>query len=271
MVAFKEKGVMVRTIKCMANNICGHIPAKKDTKMALLLKRPHRTLILLFLFAPLLLSACAPAVRNPLPLDQLTAQAAKTPLQEYRIQSGDLLDVKFYYNAELNEQITVRPDGRISLQLAGEIKAAGLTPAQLTDLLTRTYAPELKNPAITVIVRSFSLQRIYVDGEVYKPGLVNLVTPTTVLQSISQAGGLKDSARIDEIILIRQSADNKFTATMLNLEKALDGTDTKQDVILMPQDIIYVPKSHIANVNMWVDQYVRKNIPVTMGVGATVL
>lgn len=249
----------------------GIIPAQKDTYMKHLLKESCGVLVLFLLFASLLLSACAPAVRNPLPLEQLTAQAAKTPLQEYRIQSGDLLDVKFYYNADLNEQITVRPDGRISLQLAGEIKAAGLTPAQLTDLLAKTYASELKNPAITVIVRSFSLQRIYVDGEVNKPGLVNLVAPTTVLQSISQAGGLKDTARTDEIILIRQGADNKFTATMLNLEKVLDGTDFKQDIALMPQDIIYVPKSHIANVNVWVDQYVRKNIPVTMGIGATVL
>ena len=230
-----------------------------------------RTTLPLTLFALFLVSACTPAVRNPLPLDQLSDQAANIPSQEYRIQSGDQLDVKFFYNTELNEQITVRPDGRISLQLAGEIKAAGLTPAELTDLLIRKYAAELNNPKITVIVRSFTSQRIYVDGEVNKPGLVVLVAPTTVLQSIAQAGGLKDSARTDEVILIRRSADNKFTATMLNLETALDGSDAKQDIVLMPQDIIYVPRSHIANVNKWVDMYVRKNIPVTMGIGATVL
>jgi len=212
----------------------------------------------------LLLTACAPAVKNPLPLEQLTAQTANTPQEEYLIQRGDQLDVKFFYNTQLNEQVTVRPDGRISLQLVGEIKAAGLTPAQLTDLLTGKYAAELNDPKITVIVRSFNTQRIYVDGEVNTPGMVNLVAPTTVLQSISQAGGLKDSARINEVILIRRGADKKITATQLNLEKALDGSDAKQDAVLLPQDIVYVPKSHIANVNMWVDQYIRKNLPVDL-------
>jgi protein involved in polysaccharide export with SLBB domain len=224
----------------------------------------------LLLFVLLLLNACTPAVKNPFPLDQLTSQASNNPPQEYRIQPGDQLDIKFFYNTELNEQITVRPDGRISLQLVGEIKAAGLTPAQLTDLLTKTYAAELNKPAITVIIRSFSLQRVFVDGEVNKPGLVILVAPTTALQSISQAGGLKDTARTDEVILIRQNADNKYTATMLNLEKALEGSDTKQDILLMPLDIIYVPRSHIANVNVWIDQYIRKNIPVPITVGGTI-
>jgi len=236
--------------------------------MALLSKQCHRTVFLSLLFVPLLLSSCTPAVRNPLPLVQLTEQAADIPPQEYRIQPGDLLDVKFFYNTELNEQITVRPDGRISLQLAGEIRAAGLTPAQLTDLLTRTYSAELRNPVITVIVRSFSAQRVYVDGEVNKPGQVNLVAPTTALQSISQAGGLKDTARTDEVIIIRRSVDNKYTATMLNLEKALDGTDAKQDIVLLPLDIIYVPRSHITNVNVWIDQYIRKNIPVSFSLGS---
>jgi polysaccharide biosynthesis/export protein len=238
--------------------------------MALLSKQYHKTMLVLLLLVLLLLNGCATAVRNSLPLDQLSAQAAMTSAQEYQIQPGDQLDVKFYYNTELNEQITVRPDGRISLQLAGEVKAAGLTPKELTSLLTRTYAAQLKNPEITVIVRSFTAQRVYVDGEVNKPGLVNLIDSTTALQSISQAGGLKDSARIDEVILMRRTADNKFTATLLNLEKALNGIDPKQDVILMPKDIIFIPKSHIANVNTWVDQYIRKNLPMSVSVGAYV-
>ena len=220
-----------------------------------------------------LVVACSHAAAVKEPSSPATADTRKTPppAEEYRIQAGDQLDIKFYYNKDLNEQVTVRPDGRISLQLVKTVVAAGLTPEQLTDHLKKAYGAQLKNPEITVIVRSFGSQRVYVDGEVNKPGLVNLVDPTTALQSISQAGGLKDSARTDEVILIRRSADNKFTATMLNLEKALDGTDTKQDIVLMPLDIIYVPKSHIANVNVWVDQYIRKNIPVTMGIGATVL
>jgi len=230
--------------------------------MASLLKRNRSTVTLLLLLLPLLLSGCRSAVRDPLPLDQFAAQAAIISTQEYLIQPGDQLDIKFFYNPELNEQITVRPDGRIALQLAGEIKTAGLTPAQLTAQLTKTYSAELNNPKITVIVRTFSSQRVYVDGEVNKPGLVVLTAPTTALQSIAQAGGLKDTARSNEVILIRRGADNRFMSTMLNLDKAIDGTDAAQNVPLVPYDVVYVPKSHIANADVWVDQYIRRMIPV---------
>ena len=238
----------------------------RNMRKAFLMYRHYGKVFLLSMCFPILLCACNSAITNPVPLNQITTQASNRPLQEYRIQPGDNLDVKFFYNKDLNEQIIVRPDGKISLQLVGELNAADLTPAQLTDELTRAYAVELNDPKITVIVRSFNSQRVYVDGEVNRPGLINLVIPTTALQSISQAGGLKDTARIDEIILIRRSADNTFTSTMLNLAKALDGTDMKQNIVLVSQDIIYVPKSHIANLDMWVDQYIRQLIPIPFSI-----
>jgi protein involved in polysaccharide export with SLBB domain len=215
------------------------------------------------------LVACATPARNTSPassaaelMPSYVAQA-----QEYRIRSGDQLDIKFYYNPELNEQVPVRPDGRISLQLAHEIMAAGLTPAELTDVLTKTYASELDKPEVTVIVRSFGGQMVFVDGEVNKPGMLNLIAPMTVLQSLSQAGGVKDTAKRNEIVIIRRGPDNKPIVLMMNMDKVIDGTETSQDVNLLPDDIVVVPKSSIANVNMWVDQYIRKNIPINVGAG----
>ena len=219
-----------------------------------------------FLFLLLLLIACTPVVKNPTPLSQ-TFQTSPYPEQEYRIQVGDQLDIKFFYNPELNEQVTVRPDGRISLQLVREIIASDLTPAQLTDLLTQKYATNLQRPEITVIVRSFGSQRVYVDGEVAKPGIVPLVGFVTVLQAISQAGGLKDAARRGEVIVIRHGTANKPIALTVNIEKVIDGTDMRQDIPLKPFDIVYVPKSPIANVNVWVDQYIRKNLPFSISTG----
>jgi polysaccharide biosynthesis/export protein len=220
-----------------------------------------------FLFLLLLLIACTPVVKNPTPLSQHSIQTSPYTEQEYRIQVGDQLDIKFFYNPELNEQVTVRPDGRISLQLVREIMTAGLTPAELTDLLTKKYAKELKMPEVTVIVRSFGSQRVYVDGEVAKPGIVPLVGFVTVLQAISQAGGLKDTARRGEVIVIRHGTANKPIALTVNVERIIDGTDMRQDIPLKPFDIVYVPKSPIANVNVWVDQYIRKNIPISTGFG----
>ena len=218
----------------------------------------------------LVLIGCAPVAKNPTSITYPGIQVSYPYIEkEYKLQVGDQLDIKFFYNPELNEQVTIRPDGRISLQLAHEIMVAGLTPAELTNLLIKKYATEVKRPEITVIVRSFSSQRVYVDGEVAKPGMISLVGFMTVLPTISQAGGVKDSARTSEVIVIRRGADNKPLVIPVNLDKAIDGTDMSQDIILRPFDIVYVPRSPIANVNVWVDLYIRKNIPISTGFGYT--
>ena len=203
---------------------------------------------------------------NTIPAGQLETAANTSSLDEYLIQPGDQLDIKFFYNPELNDSVIVRPDGRISLQLAPEIPAAGMTPAQLTSSLEKSYEKELANPGITVIIRSFSSQRIYVDGEVNKPGMVVLLGPLTVLQSIAEAGGLKDTAKSSQILIIRKSKDNKPQAIEVNLDEIRSATDNNQNIRLAPYDVVYVPKSAVANVNLFVDQYIRQNIPIPFGI-----
>jgi polysaccharide export outer membrane protein len=217
----------------------------------------------------LTLIACAPThvVINRTSVAQLQKQGHLTQVQDYKIQVGDELDIKLYYNPELNDRVPVRPDGRISLQLVGEIMVFDMTPAELTKLLMEKYSSELRKPDVTVIVRSFNAQKVFVDGEVYKPGLLTLTGPLTLLQSISMAGGVKDTARMNDLILIRRGIDNKPMATTVDMTKILDGTGMAQDIQLAPYDIVYVPKSAIAHVNIWVDQYIRKNIPISTGFG----
>ncbi len=213
----------------------------------------------------LLLIGCSTAIQPPPPanLQSLQPSAAPAPSeQEYKIQVGDQLDVKFFYNSELNEQVIVRPDGRISLQLVHEIPVVGMTPAELTQLLTQKYTPELQRPEVAVIVRQFGAQKIFVDGEVNKPGLVPILGIMTALQAISQAGGVKDTGQTREVIIIRRGVENRPMAFSIDLDKALDGTDMRQDISLAPFDIVYVPRSTITNINIWVDQYIRKNIPI---------
>ena len=221
----------------------------------------------IFIFmACLFLTACTASARNAPPAASTTKQvssSAQTP--EYKIRAGDQLDIKFFYNPDLNEQVLVRPDGRISLQLVHELTAAGLTPAQLNGVLMKKYAEELDQPEITVIVRSFGGQRVYIDGEVNKPGIINLTGPMTVMQSLAEAGGVKETARTGDIVIIRRGPDAKPLTLVMNLEKVVDGSEVGSDLYLMPNDIVYVPKSRIANVNVWVDQYIRKNIPLPIG------
>jgi len=209
-------------------------------------------------------TGCGAVVKKPaqlgaLPPSRLSPEAG----WEYTINVGDELDVKFFFNPDLNEHVVVRPDGRISLQLVPEIVAAGLTPRELTTQLKQGYAGELSNPELTVIMRTFAAQKVFVGGEVTKPGEFHLVRSLTVLQAVSMAQGFTDTARLSEVIVIRRNVDRTPLVVPVNLKHAIDGTDTAQDMTLMPFDVVYVPKSAIANVNKFLDQYIRKNIPVS--------
>ena len=214
-----------------------------------------------------LMTACSPVVVNPVHVGDPRLRQPVAKVEAYRIQAGDQLDVKFFFHADLNEQVTVRPDGKISLQLVQEVQAAGLTPAELTEQLVTAYASELQKPRIVVIVRSFNAHKVFVDGEVNKAGLVTMTGPMTLMQAISQGGGLKDTAKTNEVIVIRKLADNRLVPVVMNVDQVINGTDFSQDIALQPNDIVFVPKSHIANVNVWFDQYIRRNIPIPIGFG----
>jgi protein involved in polysaccharide export with SLBB domain len=209
-------------------------------------------------------------VRQPVPITDINAVDAPPPLSlssgtpVYTIQPGDELDVKFYYNNDLNETVTVRPDGRISLQLIHDVQAASLSPNELVSVLGRKYASHLMNPEISIILRSMQTHKVFVDGEVKTAGNVELLGNMSILQSIASAGGMKDTARVGDIILIRRNGLKKPFVYTVNVAAALDGSDISQDVMLKPYDIVYVPKSAIANVNVWVDQYIRRNIPINV-------
>ena len=208
----------------------------------------------------ILFSGCASnhAAQKVVPASQLeTAQPASTP---YIILPGDQLDIKFFYNPELNESVTVRPDGKISLQLVDEVQAAGLQPAELDAKLTEAYSQELKKPMVTVIVRSFKGQRIYVGGEVNQQREMELPAGMTVLQAVFNAGGFKETASPEDTILIRQGPNREPVPVRIDLKTAMYGQGEAANLALLPNDIVYVPKSSIAEANKFVNQYIEKLI-----------
>lgn len=220
----------------------------------------------LSLFAIIFLAACASNV-NPLQHFEPAAEVSGRPQSEYRIQVGDQLDIKFFYNSELNESVQVRPDGKISLQLLGEIIIYNMTPSELENMLKEKYSPHLATAEVAVIVRAFNMQKVYVDGEVARPGALPLVGFMTVLQSISQAGGVKSNARTGEVLVIRRGEGGKPVVLKVNVNRAAKGKDMSQDVYLAPFDIVYVPRTAVGDVNQFVDNYIRKNIPIGVGTG----
>ena len=218
----------------------------------------------LFTFALFfIMTACAPnTVVKPTPIAEFEKTALSAPQRDYLIGIGDILDIKFTYNPELNElNVPVRPDGKISLQLANDIQVAGLTVNQLRSVLVEKYASEINKPEIAVIVRGFERNKVFVDGEVLFPGLVEIKGPTRLVHAISLARGFRESARLSNIIIIRKDAEGKSMSTNIDYRKIIDGSDLTQDITLLPYDIVYVPKSNIANVNKFVSEYINTVIP----------
>ncbi len=209
--------------------------------------------------APFILLGCGPQRAVVVPAGGLVGPIS--PPADYRIQPGDQLDVKFFYNPELNETVLVRDDGKISLQLIDEVAAAGLSPAQLHEELIRRYTPELRRPVVTVLVRASTGHRVYVGGEVGTPGLLTLVPGMSALQAVINAGGFKESARPGAVLIIRKGPDNRPVPIRVDLETDdpfnMDASG-KGDIPLEPSDIVYVPKTFIAHADLFVNQYIER-------------
>lgn len=210
----------------------------------------------------LLLVSCAEAPKHYYSLKDFPSP----PIDQIGIlRAGDSLDFKFQYWPELDDSQTIRPDGNISLQLVGEIKVDGLTPAQLNQKLKELYADKIKNPEITVIVRSLGARAVYVGGEIFTPGEVELKDKMTVLSAVMAAGGFnKTTAEIKNVVIIRFLND-KYYATTVDLESYINSPQS-EPVFLAAQDIVYVPRTKIVELNQWVEQNISKMIPKT---GAT--
>jgi len=190
--------------------------------------------------------------------------ARNTP---YRLLPGDLLSIRFYGNAELNEDVPVRPDGAISVPFLGDVKAAGLSPGDLSQDLGRRYAGELANPRIVVIVKDLASQRVWVGGEVAKPGMIQVKGPLTLFAALQEAGGLLPTARRKQVVLIRPDAgDGRPIGRTIDVRDLESGLDP-HDVPLQALDVVFVPRNRISSVDVFVDQYIKQLLPITPGLG----
>jgi polysaccharide export outer membrane protein len=188
-------------------------------------------------------------------------QAANDP-QNYHIQPGDQLALNFYLNPEFNDEVPVSPDGRITLRLIGAVPAAGMTPSQLAAQLDKAYMSELRSPDAAVIVRNMPGRQVYVQGQVNHPGAFPLEPGMTALQALADAGGITSDAANDNVVLIRRDACGRPTGERLDLASAVDNPDKGEDAALMPYDVLVVPRSRIANIDLFVQQYIRGVLPI---------
>lgn len=195
------------------------------------------------------------------------------PPVEYVMHYGDVLDVRFFYNPELNAHVPIRPDGMISLELVGEVKAAGLSPSALADQLREQYDGKLRIPEVTVILSTFSDRKIYVGGEVNNPRAIELGREQTVFQAIMEAGGFKATAHLANVVVLRDQGTSEplfYTLDYKDTVKfgAVD-PEAGPDLTLQPNDIIFVPKTRVARWGQLVDQYFTQLVPISLNMGVT--
>ena len=176
------------------------------------------------------------------------------------IDPGMLLEFRFFYQPELNDTQEVRADGAIALALIGEVKVAGLTPKQAQQRIRVLLAEQIANPDVTVIVRRATPTNVFVGGEVNAPGAVPFDVRLTVLEALMLAGGFNmDLANVRNVLVIRDGGD-KRRGYAIDLQTELSGGDGAA-FRLQPRDIVYVPRTAIADVNLWISQNINKVVP----------
>ena len=188
----------------------------------------------------------------------------------YRLAAGDTVELKFFYIPELNETVQIRPDGTISLALIGDVQMSGKTASDVSAELQQRYRTIVKDPANTVQIRTYGRQIVYVGGEVARPGSVLLRTRQTVLEAVLDAGGPRVTAA-SSVVLIRQNEKGVPVSQVISIKSQHHNAPQAAGIQLQAFDVLLLPESKIAQVDRWVDQYIKQVLPGQLNGGFTYL
>jgi polysaccharide export outer membrane protein len=180
----------------------------------------------------------------------------------YRLYPGDVLDFAAPSAPELNRTVTVQPDGRVTLPLVGQVMAADRSVPEFQATLSQAYAGQLRRPQIEITVKQASPLKVFVGGEVDKPGVYDMPGDIDAVQAVIMAGGFKTSAKRGEVLIVRRGPGGRPMMRTANLKDALYNPGRGDAVPLRRFDIVYVPRTGIANVGVFVQQYFRDTLPI---------
>lgn len=179
----------------------------------------------------------------------------------YRINAGDELALRFLVNPDLNTTVMVGPDGRGVFPLISAQAVAGLTAEEANIALTNAYAQVLRAPHVEALIATYGSSQVYVGGEVRDPGVKPIKGQLTVAQAVMSAGGFQETARTGKVVLIRQRpGDPRLLMRTIDVRATLAGQGDAAFAVL-PGDLIFVPRSAIAEVNLFIRQYVTGALP----------
>lgn len=195
-----------------------------------------------------------------------TFEAWNDQVPPYHIGQGDRLRILFPLTPELDEDALVRSDGVVTLRAAGEVSIADLTTENASAVIAQASEKRLKNPRVLISVTESTSSRIFIGGDVRTPGMFPIVGGMTVVGALQAAGGTGETALLDKVILIRRAPDNRPMMRLVNLRAGLEGYDSRQFRVYQG-DILYVPRTNIGEIDLWIDQFINKFLPFNRGAG----
>lgn len=190
--------------------------------------------------AAMLLAAATTSVAQTAPNGAPPAGATVEPSADYVIGTEDVLGIVFWREPSLSADVVVRPDGKISLPLLNDVHVTGQTPDQVRQLLAKMADRFVDSPQPSVVVRQINSRRVFITGNVERPGAFPLLRPTTVVQLIALAGGLREFANKGSIVIVRDDGGQPQTFRF-NYDKLKSGKDLAQNIDLRPGDTVIVP------------------------------
>lgn len=217
----------------VAGVACGSLQAQSDTSTRQTLTTPSSMPV-----APVGTAFTAASGDTPVrPETRITPAAGSN----YRIGADDVLTINVWNEPQVSRNVPVRPDGKISLPLVGDVQAAGLTPTELQNALEARFSKYLTNPDVSVIVAEIRSERINVLGQVQRPGTYPLVPPMSVIDAIAAAGGLKEFAKEGKIYLLRTLPNGQREHIKFQYKNVLKGKRDSKDILLQTRDTVVVP------------------------------
>jgi polysaccharide export outer membrane protein len=181
---------------------------------------------------------------------------------DYRFYPGDQIELRVPSAPELNKTLVVQPDGRVSAPLVGSIMVADRSTQEVEAALTQAYASQLIRPQVEVNLTAATPLKVFVGGEVDKPGVYDMPGPIDTLQAIIEAGGFKTSAQRNKVVLIRRAADGRAMMRIVDLRRGETDPSHMDVAPLRRFDVIFVPRTSVSEVGIWVQQYLRDASPI---------
>ena len=201
------------------------------------------------------------APRPPHPMDQFARWQNSEP--EYALYPGDQIDIVVASAPELSRTLTVGPDGRVVMPMTKPVMAAGKPMKALEAALTAQLAKQLVDPGVAVTPRAYAAQQIFVGGQVGAQGTYTLPGPVGVMEAVLMAGGFATSAQLRQVVVLRRNDAGAFMARTIDFRGGLQNPLSLADNIQLRRgDIIFVPRSDISEIGLFMQQYVRDALPV---------